>query len=685
MGGEHGTLLGEGCCQLWKSSAKLMAGNRLFLFPWGSVTLDVFVSYSSSDKTQSLQLVGELEKRGLKCWIAPRDIPPGSDYATEIMRGLKNCRALVVLVSKTSVDSQHVRAEVARASSDGKPIFPVRLVDIQVAGGLQFFLELSQWVDFFPSPTTESYDHLAQAIRTGKPARKGLVQHGINARRWAMGTIAAVVAVVIATLGGIFGLQYWQTHQVEAQMVEEMKRYEEEAARQQADAEKSQFDNIDVQPQFRVDEYGILLTGAYSSGVNLQSGQPRLSYSINDGEFRPLDQSSGSYTGIAMDVADTHKIVFRIDDPSGEVIKEVDKTAAWEVARKQAEQILSRQFSDFESNDVGCTVSGCSISYYETPFCNPLVKGVDLLQGDSSHTLDLGFCADIQTLGRNFCVEAKDLPARLDVGSETVFRHHLADGTSRDVAKPVTTGYYNPATPWMSVPPVAEQPTGGPAPVLLANYTPEDVTVAAMNLWFGYEECNQHGTLEFNEKSVLIDLDGKGLIQLTTQNQFAGYFYDVSMRGGQFQAPTSVITLSLAVDDASGTRNGPWSYHFDPADVVRKTAVGTSIPEIGCTGDTRISHIGRSMSQRERVCLPVQKQAFFDVAAVEFGPSPDSLRDRIDIDFTPADLLNAPCDVYKRQCPPFVYDIPEDWSDVYSRIILRDGTATTVKRHAGQR
>jgi len=37
---------------------------------------DVFISYSSKDKTVANAVCATVENRKVRCWIAPRDIPP---------------------------------------------------------------------------------------------------------------------------------------------------------------------------------------------------------------------------------------------------------------------------------------------------------------------------------------------------------------------------------------------------------------------------------------------------------------------------------------------------------------------------------------------------------------------------------------------------------------------------------
>jgi hypothetical protein len=41
---------------------------------------DVFISYSSKDKPTADAVCATLEANGIRCWIAPRDVVPGSDW-----------------------------------------------------------------------------------------------------------------------------------------------------------------------------------------------------------------------------------------------------------------------------------------------------------------------------------------------------------------------------------------------------------------------------------------------------------------------------------------------------------------------------------------------------------------------------------------------------------------------------
>src|SRR5205814_2402697 len=46
---------------------------------------DVFISYSSKDKLAADATCAAMETRHLRCWIAPRDIVAGADWASSII------------------------------------------------------------------------------------------------------------------------------------------------------------------------------------------------------------------------------------------------------------------------------------------------------------------------------------------------------------------------------------------------------------------------------------------------------------------------------------------------------------------------------------------------------------------------------------------------------------------------
>ena len=106
-----------------------------------------FISYAAADKATADTLTIWLEERGIRCWIAPRDVPAGALYADAIVRAINEASALVLLLSRNATGSSHVGKELERASSKAKQIIAVRLDDAPLTPAFEYFLSESQWVD----------------------------------------------------------------------------------------------------------------------------------------------------------------------------------------------------------------------------------------------------------------------------------------------------------------------------------------------------------------------------------------------------------------------------------------------------------------------------------------------------------------------------------------------------------
>jgi hypothetical protein len=124
----------------------------------------VFLSHASADAEMARRVCAELERVGLPCWIAPRDIRPGGDWSEEILAGIDGASALVVLVSPTSNASRQVAREVERADDRGLPLLPFRLVDIEPTGRLEYFLSGRQWIDAFTPPFAARIEDLVEGL-----------------------------------------------------------------------------------------------------------------------------------------------------------------------------------------------------------------------------------------------------------------------------------------------------------------------------------------------------------------------------------------------------------------------------------------------------------------------------------------------------------------------------------------
>ena len=106
-----------------------------------------FISHSTDDSRLAEKLVAALEKEGAKCWVAPRDVPAGANYATTILQALEEVEYLVVLYSRHSSISEHVIREVEVALKNDVVIIPVRTDGSPISGSLKYFLATRHWLD----------------------------------------------------------------------------------------------------------------------------------------------------------------------------------------------------------------------------------------------------------------------------------------------------------------------------------------------------------------------------------------------------------------------------------------------------------------------------------------------------------------------------------------------------------
>lgn len=129
---------------------------------------DVFISYSSKDKPVADRVCHALEEKGERCWIAPRDIPYGSEWQDAIIGALTEAGAMVLVFTNNTNESAHVRREVSAALEAGAIVIPFRTEEATPQGALRYNLINLHWMDAI-SPPLES--HIEALIATLKRLR----------------------------------------------------------------------------------------------------------------------------------------------------------------------------------------------------------------------------------------------------------------------------------------------------------------------------------------------------------------------------------------------------------------------------------------------------------------------------------------------------------------------------------
>jgi hypothetical protein len=129
---------------------------------------DVFISYATDDRQVADKVRDALERGGIKCWIAPRDVPVGADYEEAIVDGIASSRILVLVLSSHSNASPHVKREIQNACADGTRsiVVPLRIEDIEYNKALRYYLGSAQWLDASTPPLEQHLGRLVEHVRS---------------------------------------------------------------------------------------------------------------------------------------------------------------------------------------------------------------------------------------------------------------------------------------------------------------------------------------------------------------------------------------------------------------------------------------------------------------------------------------------------------------------------------------
>ncbi len=125
----------------------------------------VFISYATHDAPVAKSVCSALEAAGFSCWIAPRDVVPGTIYADGIIRAINDSKILVLILSESAVASAHVGKELERASSKRHPIIALRLDVTPLTPAFEYFLSESQWIEMGAGSTDTAIAQLVGAVR----------------------------------------------------------------------------------------------------------------------------------------------------------------------------------------------------------------------------------------------------------------------------------------------------------------------------------------------------------------------------------------------------------------------------------------------------------------------------------------------------------------------------------------
>jgi TolB-like protein len=181
---------------------------------------DVFISYASQDAAVANAVVVALERDGMKCWIAPRDVTPGAFYADAIVHAIDASSTVVLITSKSAAASPHILREIERASSKRHPLISLRIDRAPLPAGLEYFLNTSQWLDGSDGEPARVFPTLVKAVRTVLTGVSAAGSAGFTAPPPSLGStnrpsrrsldrpIAIGIALIVVAIGGFAGVRF---------------------------------------------------------------------------------------------------------------------------------------------------------------------------------------------------------------------------------------------------------------------------------------------------------------------------------------------------------------------------------------------------------------------------------------------------------------------------------------------
>lgn len=172
---------------------------------------NIFISYSSKDIEAASQICSYLESRGMNCFIAPRNILPGTEYGEAIINAIEKSDMLLLVCTATAIDSQHVLREVERAVSKRIPLLTLKLDKSELNKSLEYFLLTNQFLyaeDGVEKHLEELYNVMLNYNNTSSTLKTEQITPRVNTNKnkSILRPLLAVIVAVVLIIGIITGI-----------------------------------------------------------------------------------------------------------------------------------------------------------------------------------------------------------------------------------------------------------------------------------------------------------------------------------------------------------------------------------------------------------------------------------------------------------------------------------------------
>jgi len=125
----------------------------------------IFISYSRTDRGFVDDLVRDLTKRGIVCWLDRHKIEGGQLWRAQLATAIRQCDACLAVLSPEAVASGNVKRELAVAESNHRRIIPLRYKACTLPPDIELMLGNVQWIDFVELIYEDAVARLLQCLR----------------------------------------------------------------------------------------------------------------------------------------------------------------------------------------------------------------------------------------------------------------------------------------------------------------------------------------------------------------------------------------------------------------------------------------------------------------------------------------------------------------------------------------
>ena len=127
---------------------------------------EVFISYASQNRDRILDLVERLRGAGVSVWIDQMGIEGAAMWSQQIVAAIRDCKVLILAISKNSATSENVVKELALASEGRKRILPVFIEEADIPETMAYQLAGIQRVEFFEGNEEAGLKAVIRALAT---------------------------------------------------------------------------------------------------------------------------------------------------------------------------------------------------------------------------------------------------------------------------------------------------------------------------------------------------------------------------------------------------------------------------------------------------------------------------------------------------------------------------------------